>query len=99
VGTFGLHLRGNLLGRIYWALNIHKETASLSLETYGEESRGATVADVLQVAKSLSLTFCNRIQGLWLQVAGRDGDALGAWERSNGLLRLDGAIPIMSDFS
>jgi hypothetical protein len=90
---------GTFWGRIYWALNIHEETASLSLETYGEESRGATVAKALEVAMSPSLKFCCRIRGLWLQVAGRDVDALGAGERTNGLLRLDGALPIMSDFS
>jgi hypothetical protein len=48
---------------------------------------------------SRSLKFCSCIRGLWLQVDGRDGDALGVGERSNGTLRLDGALPIMADFS
>jgi hypothetical protein len=86
-------------GRIYWALNVHEETASLPHETNGEGGRGATVAEVLEVAMSASLKFCGRIRGLWLQVVGRDGDALGLGERSNGILRLDGALPIMADFS
>jgi hypothetical protein len=90
---------GNFWGHIYWALNIHEETASLPLETNGEEGRGATVAEALEVATSPSLKFCIRIWGLWLQVAGRDGDALGVGDRSNGILRLDGALPIMGDVS
>jgi hypothetical protein len=99
VRTFGSHLRGTCWGRVYWALNRHEETASLSLETYGEESKGATIAEALVVAMSPCLKFCSRIRGLWLQVAGRDGDALGAGETSNGISLLDGALPIMADFS
>jgi hypothetical protein len=34
-----------------------------------------------------------------LQAAGREGDAPGAGERSNGILRLDGALQITADFS
>jgi hypothetical protein len=86
-------------GVAFTALNIHVETASLPLGTYGEESRGATVAKALEVAICPSLKFCSRIRGLWLQVAGRGGDALGARERSNGVLRLDGSLPTMTDFS
>jgi hypothetical protein len=40
---------GTFWGRIYWALNIHEETASLLLGTNGEEGRGATVAKALEV--------------------------------------------------
>jgi hypothetical protein len=43
---------GTFWGHMYWALNIHEETASLPLETYGEESRGATVAEALEVSMS-----------------------------------------------
>jgi hypothetical protein len=46
-----------------------------------------------------SLKFCSLIRGLWLPVDSLDGDALGVGEKSNGILRLDGAFPIMADFS
>jgi hypothetical protein len=98
VGPLGRICVGTFWGGIYWALNIHEESASLPLETYGEEGRGATVAEALEVATSPSLKVCGRIRGLWLQVAGRDGDALGAGEGSSGILRLDGALTIMADF-
>jgi hypothetical protein len=97
VGTLGRICVGTFWGGIYWALNIHEVTASLPLETYGEEGRGGTVVEALEVAMSLSLKFCRRIRGLWLQVAVCDGDALGVGERSNGVLRLDGALKIMAD--
>jgi hypothetical protein len=71
-GNFGSHLRREFLGGIYWALNIHEETASLPLATYGEEGREDTVAEALEVAMSPSREFCSRIRGRWLQVAGRD---------------------------
>jgi hypothetical protein len=87
------------LGRIYWALNIHEETASLPHETNGDEGRGATAAEAFEVAMGPSFKFRSRIRGLWLQVAGRDGDALGVGERSNSILRLDGALLIIADFS
>jgi hypothetical protein len=90
---------GTFWGRIYSALNIREETAPLPLETNGEEGRGFTVAEALEVAMSPSQKFCSRIRGLLLQVAGRDGDALGVGERGNGILRLDGVFPIMADFS
>jgi hypothetical protein len=90
---------GTFWGRIYWALDIHEETASLSHETYGEEGRGATAAEAFEVAMGPFLKFCRRIRGLRLQVAGRDGDALGVGERSKGVLRLDGSLPNMADFS
>jgi hypothetical protein len=90
---------GTFSGRTYWALSIHKEAAFLALERKGEEGRGATVAEALKVAVSPSLKFCSRIPGLWLQVAGRDGGALGGGEKSNGILRLDGALPNMEVFS
>jgi hypothetical protein len=90
---------GIFWGSIYWALNVHEETASLPPETYGEEGRGATGAEELEVAMSPSLKFCNRIWGLSLHAAGRGGNGLGVEERSDGILRLDGAIPIMADFS
>jgi hypothetical protein len=48
---------------------------------------------------SPSLKFCSRIWDLWLHAAGRGGNALGVGERSNVILRLDGALPIMEDFS
>jgi hypothetical protein len=47
---------------------------------------------------SPSLKFSSRILGLWLEVAGRDGDALGVGERSNGILWLDGVLPIKAEF-
>jgi hypothetical protein len=80
VGTLGRICVGTFWGGIYWALNVHEETASLHVETYGEEGRGATVAEALEVAMSPPLKFCSRIQGLWLQVAGGDRDALGVGE-------------------
>jgi hypothetical protein len=86
LGTLGRICVGTCWGGIYWALNIHEETASLPLETYGEEGRGATVAEALEVAMSPSMKFCSRIRGLWLQVAGRNGDALGVGERTNSIL-------------
>jgi hypothetical protein len=79
-GTSGRICVRTFWGGIYWALNIHEETAWLPLQTYGEEGRGATVAEALEVAISPSLKICSRIRGLWLQVAGRDGDALGVGE-------------------
>jgi hypothetical protein len=56
-------------------------------------------AEAFEVTIGPFLKFCSRIRGLWLQVAGRDGDALGVGERNNGILRLDGDLPIMADFS
>jgi hypothetical protein len=98
VRTFGRICIGTLWGRIYWALNIHKETASLPLETSGEDGRGVAIVEAHGVAMSPSLKCCNRIRGLWLQVAGREGDDLGFGERRNSILRLNGALPIMEDF-
>jgi hypothetical protein len=37
---------------------------------------------------SPSVKSCIRIRGVWLEVAGRDGDAQGTGERSNAILRL-----------
>jgi hypothetical protein len=90
---------GTFWGRMYWALNIHEETASLPHETGGEEGRGATAAEAFEIGMGPPLKFCSCIRVLWLEVAGRDGDALGVGERSNGILRLDGALPVMVDFS
>jgi hypothetical protein len=89
---------GTLWGRIYCSLHTRGDCVA-SRGTYGEESRGATVAEALEVAICPSLKFCSRIRGLWWQVAGRGGDALGAGERSNGILRSDGSSPTMADFS
>jgi hypothetical protein len=98
-GSFWVACVGTFWGRMYWALNIHEETASLPHETYGDGGRGAAAAGAFEVALGPPLKFCSSIRGLWLQVAGRDGDALGVGERSNGILRLDGALPIMAYFS
>jgi hypothetical protein len=63
VGTLGRICVGTFWGGIYRALNLHEETASLPLATYEEEGRKDTVAEALEVAMSLSMEFCSRIQG------------------------------------
>jgi hypothetical protein len=62
--------------------------ASLALEVNEEGGRGAAVAKVLVVAMSRSVKSCSCIRGLWLEVAGRNGDAQSVGERSNAMLRL-----------
>jgi hypothetical protein len=54
---------GTFWGRIYWARDVHEETASLPLETFGKEGRGATVAEALELAMGPSLKFCSRASG------------------------------------
>jgi hypothetical protein len=71
---------GTFWGRIYWDCSTHGETLTLALETNGEDCRGAAVAGAQEVAKSCSLKSRSRIRGLWLRVAGLDGDALGSEE-------------------
>jgi hypothetical protein len=73
-----------ILGRIcvgtFWSRILLglQHTHGDSLETNGEDFRGAAVAGAHEVAKSCSLKSHSRIWGLWLQVAGLDGDALGS---------------------
>jgi hypothetical protein len=70
------------------ALSTHEEAATLALERNGEDDRVAAVAEALEVAMNPSVISCICIRGLWLEVAGRDGDAQGTGERSNAILRL-----------
>jgi hypothetical protein len=65
-------------GRIYWALSIHGETPSPALETNREDRRGAAVAEADEDGKSRSLKSRSRTRGLWWQVVGPNGDALGS---------------------
>jgi hypothetical protein len=60
-----------------------EETASLSLKTYGEEGRGPTVSEALEVTINPSQIYCILLRSLWLRVAGRGGNVLGSGERSN----------------
>jgi hypothetical protein len=79
---------GTFWGRTYWALSIHEKAAHLALERNGEDGRVAAVEEALEFAISPSVKSCICIRGLWLEVAGRDGDAQGTGERSNAILRL-----------
>jgi hypothetical protein len=77
---------------------MYEESVSLPLETNGEGGRRAAVVETHKFATNRSITYHIRIWGLWLQVAGLDGDALGDEERSNGIWPLDGPLPFTADF-
>jgi hypothetical protein len=74
----GRFCMGSFWAGIYWARSIHEETPTLALET-----NGAAVEEAHEVAKSCSLKSRSRIRGLWLQVAGLDGDAPGSGKEEN----------------
>jgi hypothetical protein len=45
---------------------------------------------------SPSVKSCICIRGLWLEVAGRDGDAQGTGERKQCHITVDGALPLIA---
>jgi hypothetical protein len=85
--------------RIYWALSTHAETPSLALQTNREDSRGGTVAEADEVCQE---PFPETLVAVFGVSSGKSSASMVTrWGRgrSNGKLRLDGALPLIADFS
>jgi Pep3/Vps18/deep orange family len=86
-----------LLTRLYGALELHEEAVSIALECGGDAGSSVAEAHVCENAESISSR--ERVRKLWLQIARANADPLGVAQRSNGVLLVDDALPLMKDFT
>lgn len=93
-------LRGQfwkLIVQVYGALGMHEEAVRYALAYGGAE--GSRMAESHTKYFADEIADDERTHRLWLEIAGSAEDPLGVAERSNGFLRVDDVLPLMSDFT